>query len=262
MILCSCSSGNNIFFITDIYTKELLKNNNIIEEFRKAAGRRNFDFSVYSVDSEKQLESVLDNLNRTEKDRVVLTSFAYVNYFPDEKMLKDNIYLVGPYFDFDRGKVEIKGNISTVSAAAVEKSDFSRVLFYTDAGSSSSFPEKEISESIVREIEKYNGKKLSVAYYRIDSLKSSGFTDEGGDVLTVIVPESLFDIVSDKIREIKNSFLVYDFADFTAGGIFLTLTEQFSVIKYDYQGSFETVLSEEEPGSDKKIIYSCFFEKK
>ena len=103
---------------------------------------------------------------------------------------------------------------------------------------------------------------LYVTINSISGLKSAGFTDSDGDMLTVIIPESSLDIVLNSLSEIKNRYILFDFGDFSSIQKFLSLPEPVFVLKYDYIKSFEAVLSYSGTGKGKKNVCSLCFETK
>ena len=258
--LCSCSDKGQVYFISDKYTEEIV-NYNIIEEFRKSAENSRFNFTYNIADSEKEVESFIDKTDAGDNSIIILTPFVFVNYYTEDREQNERLFLIGPYFDFNRNSTEVIGNIDSISVSAVSGLSADGISFYFD-DSENSFPEMEIVENISSSLEKSGNKALYVTINNISDLKTSKFISTDEDILSVIVPESSLDTVLNRLSEIKNRYILYDFGGFSSLQQFLSVPEPVFVLKYDYTESFNAVLAYKNSGTGKKIVYSCCFEKK
>ena len=260
LISCSGSKGE-IYFITDNYMPEIMNGSHIMEEFNKITVKNKLYFSSFTVSSEKELNSVLEGINITDNDKIIMTAFVYNNFISEKTVFKYPLYMIGPWFDMDRNKTVLTGNMNDSITDAVigigQENNFRSAVFYTD-DDSISFPEKEIINSISSGINQVSENPVSFVNKKINKIGQV----QDSSTLSVIIPEGELDKLLNTLKGVKTPYILFDFGNISSLDLFFSAPEPFFVMKYDYLKSFEAVLLFNNEKSGQKNVYSCCFEKK
>ncbi len=256
LIIISCSKDKTVYFIKDTYSSELISDI-IIEEFRKKAEKNRYDLSILYTGSAEETASLFESMNNGNDDKIVLSAFTYLNNYNTDT--DDKLFIIGPYFDFNIKNTEVIGNIKENFENIELLRGTASISFFID-DNKDSFPEYWISSGIIKAAD-LNRSGIMYSFNNIADTDSAS-NIQNSDNLSVYIPESYPESLIEALSRLKNSYILFDFINFSDTEQFLSLPAPVTVMKYDYIGSFDSILSYENGEKGRQIIYSCSFEKK
>ncbi len=265
LFLLSCRRKGDIFFISDVYTPELKTGFDLINEFRKQSENNSFEFNLNIIKSEQELLKLSSDAVISEKTKIVMTSFVYINFYHEKAAFNGRrIFIIGPLFDIEPEKIEITGNWKTIFVETGRQLTSLTTgnevsFFYTDTAGSM-FPEKEITTFIADGYSENGDTPLSVVKSPFAAL--DGSLPTSGSRLFVIMTRGIDQEIFNRISNINCNYFLIDYINVTDLMTFNRSPFLVSEIRYDYKASFRDILLYSNDLNEIKTIYGFSVEKK
>ena len=265
LFLLSCRIKGDIFFISDVYTPELKTGFDLINEFRKQSENNSFEFNLNIIKSEQELLKLSSDAVISEKTKIVMTSFVYINFYHEKAAFNGRrIFIIGPLFDIEPKKIEITGNWKTIFVETGRQltsltSGNEVSFFYTDTVGSM-FPEEEITTFITDGYSENGDTSLSVLKSPFTAL--DGSLPSSGSRLFVIMTRGIDQEIFNRISNINCNYFLIDYINVTDLMTFNRSPFLVSEIRYDYKASFRDILLYSNDLNEIKTIYGFSVEKK